>query len=73
MKRFCTVPMNEVDALIHDPDAILYKHICGRTAKYKVGSWYVCARHKKHYTDPNKWHAELLEGEIDAERDEGRC
>ena len=73
MKRFCTVPMCEEDALIYDPDAVLYKYMCGRTAKYKVGDWYVCKRHKEYYTDPNKWPAELLEGEIDDERNESRC
>jgi len=70
MKRFCTVPMREEDALIHDPDDMLYKHVCGRTAKYKVGYWYVCERHKKYYTDPKKWPAEPLEGVVDDKANE---
>lgn len=68
MKRFCTVPEGLKVDVNGDPH---YVH-CGEPAKYKVGSWYVCEGHKKYYTDPNKWPAELLEGEIDAERDESR-
>jgi len=66
MKRFCTVPMDLVTDVNGDKH---YVH-CGEPAKYKVGNWYVCEGHKKHYTDPNKWPAEPLEGVVDDEANE---
>ena len=57
---FCCVPMPEElkdHALIHNPDAPIYKHICGREAKFKVGNWFVCKKHKKYYTDKKGWKA----------------
>lgn len=65
MKRFCTVP---VDLKTDENGNACYVY-CGEPAKYKVAGWYVCNGHKKYYTDPNKWPAELLEGEIDDETD----
>jgi hypothetical protein len=65
MKRFCTVPQGETIDVNGERH---YIH-CGEPAEYKVGNWYVCGGHKTHYTDPNGWLAEPLEGETDAERD----
>jgi hypothetical protein len=66
MEKFCTVPKGL--RVGEDGDAH-YVH-CGRSAVCKVGSWYVCAGHKKHYTDINKWPAEPLKGETGNETDE---
>jgi len=67
MKKTCTVPMGMRTRA--DDGTAYYVH-CGLDAEYKVGYWYVCGGHKKHYTDPNKWPAEPLEGEIDDETNE---
>ena len=66
MKRFCTVPQD----LKMGVDGNHYYVHCGAPAVCKVGNWYVCEEHKKHYTDPNKWTAEPLEGAVDAETNE---
>ena len=50
-------------ALIHNPDALVYKNLCGREAEFKVGDWYVCKKHKEYYTDPKGWAAIPLESE----------
>ncbi len=55
----CTVPMR----LATDRNGRPYYIKCEEKAQYKVGGWYVCAMHKKYYTDPNKWPAEKLEDE----------
>ena len=67
MKRFCTVP---VDIRTKVNEGTAHYVPCGLDAEYKVGNWYVCERHKKHYTDPNNWTAVPLEGEIDDETNE---
>lgn len=54
----CTIPMD----LITDEDGNTRYVYCGEQAKYKVGAWYVCEKHKKYYTDANKWPAEPLKG-----------
>lgn len=59
----CCVPMPEElkeHALIHDPDAALYKYVCGRPAKWRVGMWEMCDEHKKFMADPNEWMAEPI-------------
>lgn len=66
MIHTCTVPMTEEFkeyALIHNPDATVYKYVCGRPAIYKVGGWYMCEKHKKYMADPNKWVAEKFSQE----------
>ena len=66
MKRFCTVP----EGLKVDAEGTRHYVHCGAPAEYKVGNWCVCENHKKHYTDPNNWAAEPLEGVVDGETNE---
>lgn len=50
-------------ALIHNPDALIEKYVCGRPAEYKVGMWNMCEKHKKYLADPKKWEATPLDKE----------
>jgi len=59
MEYYCSVPMPREDGKILDEDGRYFT--CNRKAKYKVGFWYVCEKHKHYYTDPNKWPAIPLE------------
>ena len=64
MPHTCSVPMPESlkdHALIHRPDALYNKYICGRDAEYIVGDWFMCGQHKKYMADPNEWAAEPIE------------
>jgi len=64
---FCNVPMVSGEhALIVNLNSI-YKFICGRDAEYRVGSWFMCRKHKKYLADPNKWSAIKLEDVGDEE------
>lgn len=63
-ENICCMPMPEEvkeHALIHNEDALIYKHICGREAKYVVGNWLICEKHKKYYTDKKGWKATPLQ------------
>jgi len=61
-KKFrCTVPVAKPDGSFIDSDGTYFT--CDEPAKYQVGFWYVCEKHKKYYTDPNKWPAVPLKGE----------
>lgn len=64
----CCVPMPEElkdNALIHDPEAVLYKYVCGRPATWRVGMWEMCDKHKEFMADPNGWMAEPIKEEND--------
>lgn len=72
----CCVPMPETlknHALLHKPDALIYKYICGRPAKWQVGMWEMCDKHKEFMADPSGWHAELIKQEDNNETIKGGC
>jgi len=59
MTHYCTVPVPRKDGKILDEHGNYFT--CGLKAKYKVGIWYVCEKHKTYYTDQNGWKAIPLE------------
>ncbi len=64
MNQLCSVPKGFVSG------EMSYVR-CGLEAKYKVGNWFMCEKHKLYMADPNKWLAELLEGEENGDTDVG--
>jgi hypothetical protein len=63
----CDVPMTSKEhALIEDLTHPYIRFRCGRDAKYRVGDWNMCEKHKEHLADPHKWTAIKLEGESNA-------
>jgi hypothetical protein len=54
---FCDVPTGY---RYSDCGSVIYER-CGQEAKYIVGNWYVCEKHKEHYTDIKKWPAERID------------
>ena len=56
MGHKCTVPTGMEINKEGNP----YYTKCGLDALYRCGGWYLCAGHKKHLADMEKWPTELL-------------
>jgi hypothetical protein len=57
MSHKCTVPMDATT----DTTGNFHYVLCGRKAKYKIGNWYVCGKHREHRDDLKSQPADLLE------------